>query len=158
MVNPCFACGGRKTCVVCAGMGGRLLYSGMWFTCPLCGGTGKYVCPSCNGQGTVTTIVWSDGNTTSGIMSNGTVLQSTPTGEVIANGPNGVTVYPADGSSTSSSSSSSSSSNSSSSSSSNDYIEEIVYTPDYTGNATKVWCEQCKTYRYPHKHVLKKVK
>ncbi|MCD8296536.1 MAG: hypothetical protein LUC88_03080 [Prevotella sp.] len=55
-------------------------------------------------------------------------------------------------------SSSSGSSSSSSSSSSPQYVDEIVYTPDYTGNATRVYCSKCGTYMYPHSHIKKRIR
>ena len=153
MVIPCLICHGRSTCPICLGAKGRwgAAYGGMWYPCMFCGGTGENRCQNCQGKGTITTIVWGDNDSATGIMSDGTTLHSNSSGTVV-HGPNGVSVYPAAGSSTSISESSSSSS-----SSSDDYIEEIVYAPDYTGEKTQVWCEKCKAYRYPHTHVRKRV-
>ena len=56
----------------------------------------------------------------------------------------------------SSSSSSSKSSSKSSSSSSKDYIDEIVYTPNYTGKDNSEWCDICKKVMSAHKHIKKR--
>ncbi len=154
-VTPCTVCYGSTTCPVCHGAKGRLEfeYGGMWYPCAYCGGTGQNYCPSCNGKGSITTTVCSGSGNSTGTSSNGSVIYANEAGIVI-NGPDGFKIYTFEEISGAPSSSSTSSSNSSSC----DYIDEIVYSTNYTGEAqTQVWCDKCKAYRYPHTHIRKRV-
>lgn len=153
-VMPCTMCHGSSVCTACWGQGGRwgAAYGGTWYPCVLCAGTGKNCCRVCNGKGKITTIAFSDGNGNAyGVSSNGSTSQSNAAGTIVST-PYGTKVYPNGGNS-----SSSTSSPSKSSSSENDYIEEIVYAPDYTGDSAPVWCEKCKKYGPRHSHIKKRV-
>lgn len=151
-VAPCAICHGSNVCTVCWGQGGRWgpAYGGMWYPCVACGGTGKNCCRACNGKGEIVTITFSDGNGNAyGFSTNGTTSQSNAAGTIVST-PYGTKVYPNEGSSSSSSSSRSSSN-------SNDYIEKIVYAPQYTGDAAEVWCEKCKKWGPRHSHIKERV-
>lgn len=152
-VMPCPVCHGSSVCTVCWGQGGRMgaAYGGMWYPCTMCGGTGRNCCRACAGKGEIVTVAFSDGNGNAyGVSSNGSTSQSNSAGTVVTT-PYGTQVYPNGGSSSSSSSSHSHSS-------SDDYIEEIVYAPQYTGEAADVWCEKCKKWGPRHSHIKKRVR
>ena len=151
-VMPCTLCHGSSVCTSCWGQGGRLgpAYGGTWYPCVMCGGTGRNCCRVCNGKGEIVTIAFADGNGNAyGISSNGSTSQSNAAGTIVTT-PYGTSVYPSGGSS-------SSSSHSSSSSSSNDYIEKIVYAPQYTGDAADVWCDKCQKWGPRHSHIKERV-
>lgn len=152
-VMPCTMCHGSNVCTSCWGQGGRwgAAYGGTWYPCPLCAGTGRNCCRVCSGKGEITTITFTDGQGKAyGFSSNGSTSQSNAAGTIVST-PYGTKVYPNGSSSSSSNSSSSSKSNQ------NDYIEQIVYDPDYTGNSPQVWCDKCNKYGPRHSHIKKRV-
>ncbi len=140
---PCTNCGQTGVCSWCHGAGQTFVAAGpysRYVPCILCHMTGK--CSLCGGNGMQVMVVWGNTNTGAytGIGNNGFA-----TSGYIDNSS----------SSFSPSSSSSSSSSFSSSSSSRPYVEVKQYAPDYTGNASKVWCDKCQKWDYPHVHVKK---
>ncbi len=136
--HPCISCHGDGRCHICWGTGGTYnSYTGIFYPCRGC--LGKNICFSCQGKGKTTLT---------GVYKNG-----------VARGiGNDGRVYSGSADSNSGSGSGSSRSGSSSGSSrSNDYIETIVYAPNYTGGDNTQWCEKCKEYAPAHSHIRKRV-
>ena len=151
-VRPCNVCHGSAVCTSCFGAKGRwgAAYGGTWYPCLVCGGDGKNHCRVCQGKGEIVTISYVDKNMNGfGIGSNGTVSQSSPAGTVVST-PYGTKVFPSEDKNTSSSNGTSSSVN--------DYVEQIEYTPCYTGDCPDEWCEKCKKWGRPHVHIKKRVR
>lgn len=154
-VTPCVMCHGSHVCIACYGQGGRwgAAYGGMWYPCTMCGGTGQNHCMVCSGKGEIVTTSIIDGNGFTGFDSNGATYVGNSAGTVVTS-PYGTSVYPNGGSSNGSGNSNKSTSTTSSD---NDYIEKIVYAPDYTGDSPDVWCEKCQKWGPRHSHIRERV-
>ncbi len=131
-VTTCVFCHGRSTCYICNGQGRMYhAYFKNYQPCANCGATGR--CLKCQGQGvSVSSKLSAPGEAAAYQQAKREVNSS------------------------SSSSSSSKSSSKSSSSNSKDYIDEIVYTPNYTGKDNNEWCDICKKVMSAHKHIKKR--
>ena len=135
--SSCYLCGGTGRCGICRGQGGinhPILHR--YIPCSGCATSG--ICKYCQGRGeqTFSAMVDSKGNGY-GMDMNGNIA--------VTGGAGG-----------SSYDSGSSSSTRSSSSRNNDYVEEIYYSPNYTGEDNSEWCETCKKVSPAHKHIKKR--
>lgn len=146
VVTPCINCHGNLICPACGGAGGQYLpASGIFWACAMCLQTGR--CQSCNGKGTTTyNSIMNSSGSGYGVSSNGYVTTYGPGGAIVSS-PNGTVTPYAKGGGTGSSSSSTSRDRS------NDYIDKIVYAPNYTGKSESVWCDKCNAYKSPHVHI-----
>ena len=135
--QPCLVCYQTGRCNICGGSG--QIYSGYgaygyWSYCNLCKGTGK--CSICGGTGEFVNIIGTDGKTMRYVYAN----------SAGASGSGTAVVHDY------------STSSSSSKNRDRTYVEKVEYAPDYTGEKTRVYCDKCGCYAYPHVHIKQPVR
>lgn len=138
--TSCFICGGTGRCGLCRGQGGiNHPFLHRYIPCSGCASSGK--CNYCQGKGEqlFSAVVDSNGNGFGMDMN----------GNKVVTGERSKSYDPNSNSNKSSSSHSSSNKN-------NDYIEEIYYSPNYTGEDNSEWCDICKKVAPAHKHIKKR--
>ena len=147
--SPCIWCHGNKTCSICMGMGGTYSAAyGLWYTCRSC--LGSKVCQNCKGSGVVKSYsrIQKDGSS-SMVSNNGYTVSGNAGGYIVTN-PNGKkSAYPSKGGS---------SRENSRRNDSPTYVEEIQYSPNYTGLSNNMWCEKCQSVSPAHVHIKKRVR
>lgn len=125
---PCVGCHGNGVCYMCGGRGYIYQsYLNVWNPCGICGTTGK--CKYCQGNKTIVS----------------TKLFAPGEAEAYLQAIRGVK----------SDSRRQYSKPDAGGSKERKGIEVIEYEPDYTGHPQEVWCERCKKWMFPHKHIWK---
>lgn len=123
----CTACNGRNICNICGGTGNGYAIINSYMPCPACGATGT--CGSCHGTGyRELTKLWRPGEAAAYLQAHREVERE----------------YRNQGGS-----------RSSGSSSQQRGIRVKEYSPNYTGEIERVWCDECGNYDSPHIHRLK---
>ena len=121
---------------------------GLWYTCRSC--LGSKICQNCKGSGVVKSYsrIQKDGSS-SMVSTNGYTVSGNAGGYIVTN-PNGKkSAYPGKGGS---------SRDNSRRNDSPTYVEEIQYSPNYTGLSNNMWCEKCQSVSPAHVHIKKRVR
>lgn len=123
----CTACRGGGTCNICGGTGNGYAYINSYMPCRACGATGT--CGTCHGTGyREFTKLWQPGEAAAYLQAHREVER-----EYRNQGGN----------------------RSSGSNSQQRGIRVKEYSPNYTGEIERVWCDECGNYDSPHIHRLK---